>query len=575
MSSLSKIGETYFTGGNSPAPLGELPPSCRRGRRANAVRTWLACLMSMIAAVLCTPWRARAATVIATFTGTVTSGTDYTGVFVGKRADLTGYYYSLILMIDDMGGMPTGNLSSCNNGRDSLDGDGVDTPVPKGVLTINGKSYTLGTYTPFSTSSWVTTGIETSPQMSLGFAIRDSMTADTAPVEGEEIIFGSINLNSTQVCRTWFSPFSYTLVPSKDSGGFLYLVDLRDPNNSQQVVGFGEGGLSIQTVTVSGPIATPHIFYLDPSTGTYSDVTNSMGVPVVVGEQIQLLALPADSAKGKHWSVPGKPIVGYTAMVCGTKDTPPCGPGSVTPVTPEDLSNPAMTKFYWYLPGTYTVKYSSGAAGKAETTFYVAPAPVPTVKANEKMAGESCEEYPEDCDIFYGPDNHLYMGFGRGLDTGNSGILFDEYGSPDSGRFEWVQLLKTDKITYTTTDGSKLKCPASPGLDGRYPAYYDETAEDSPGVGIASSFTAVNSNFSAQMYLLWTSNIPNSIPVPLGSTTWGFVESSKVEPTAINGWATPAVTARPGMFSPTEPEYPIWSSVAAPNKSPNCPGGSP
>jgi hypothetical protein len=576
MTSPSKIEETHSTGGNSPTPLGELRPSRRHGRRANVVRTWLACLMSMIAAVLCAPPRAHAATVIATITGTVENGTDYTGVFIAPNGNLTGYPFTLVFTMDATQGVPLGGTwpADCGNG---LQSSGLTTPVPQAVLAINGKSYTFGTHIPTTVSSWVYSANATSPQTILAFALRDSFD-NPSGINGYENIWGATDLDSIYACRDWESAFSYTLVSPPDVGRFQYEVDLGIGSLVSPFVSFGEGYLDAQTVNVSGPITTPHIFFLDPSTRTYSDVTNS-SVRVVVGEQIQLFAEPPDSAKGNHWSVPGKPIGGYTAMVC--KLGASCNPGSVTAA---DFANPVTTQFYWYEPGTYTVKYSSGASDKAETTFYVAPARVPTVAVNEKMAGVSCQDYPKECDIQYRTDpitmaTGLYTGFGNSSPPSlNLGILFNEYGSPGSGSFQWVQLIRSDDIKYTTTNRSMLDCPASPGLDGRYPYApdpsdpyaSDATANDSPGASIDSTVTAVTSDFSAQMYLMWTSNLPNSIPVPLGSVKWRFVESSKGDKSDPYGWTTPTVAlALHSEFSTNFSDYPKWDSLTMAAK--RCP----
>jgi hypothetical protein len=151
----------------------------------------------------------------------VTSGTDYTGVFVLPKSDLTGYPYTLVFIMDDTQGVPVG-------GGNGLQSSGLSTPVPKAVLTINGKSYTFGTYPPGGVSSWVTAGNATSRKTILSFGLRDSYY-NSSGLNGWEIIFGDIDLDSIYASGDWESPFNYTLVPSRDSGSFLYTVhfDLR------------------------------------------------------------------------------------------------------------------------------------------------------------------------------------------------------------------------------------------------------------------------------------------------------------------------------------------------------------
>jgi pimeloyl-ACP methyl ester carboxylesterase len=255
MTSLRGIENKHFAGGNSSGLIGELASSRCHGRRATAARAGIAWLMSIAAIILCTPLRARASTVIATITGSVTSGTDYTGVFIAPGGDLTGYPYTLVFTMDDTQGIPIYGTwpADCDNG---LQSSGLNTPVPKAVLTINGKSYTFGTHTPSSVSSWVYSFNATVPQTELDFALRDSFD-NSSDINGWETIFGGPSLDSVYSCRDWESPFTYTLVPQEDSGSFLYTVQLWTNNISNPFVDFGEGYLSVDTVSVSGPIGGP------------------------------------------------------------------------------------------------------------------------------------------------------------------------------------------------------------------------------------------------------------------------------------------------------------------------------
>jgi hypothetical protein len=264
MSGLRGIEKRYFAGGNSPTPIGKLPASLRyRGRRTSAARTRITCLMAIGAAVLCTPLRARGATVIATITGTVTSGKDYTGVFVALGGNLAGYSYTLVYTMNDTEGVPIYGTwpADCDNG---LQSSGLNTPVPQAVLTINGKSYTFGTHTPSSVSSWVYSGNATVPQTTLAFALRDFFDGSTGiggpyGTQATEEISGSVNLDSLYSCRDWESPFNYTLQPEDLSGSyFQFEVDLWTTDNfGSPFAEFGEGYLSVQTVSVSGPIGGP------------------------------------------------------------------------------------------------------------------------------------------------------------------------------------------------------------------------------------------------------------------------------------------------------------------------------
>jgi hypothetical protein len=57
-----------------------------------------------------------------------------------------------------------------------LQSRGLNTPVPRAVVTIDGKSYTFGIHTPSSVSSYVDSLNATSPQTILEFALGISST---------------------------------------------------------------------------------------------------------------------------------------------------------------------------------------------------------------------------------------------------------------------------------------------------------------------------------------------------------------------------------------------------------------
>jgi hypothetical protein len=90
--------------------------------------------------------QASAATITATFKGTVASGLDTTGVFGTPGADLAGAGYSLVYTVD-----PTVGAYSTYNGTigdPALSGDQIFQGI-SAVLTINGHSYAFtGTGAP-------------------------------------------------------------------------------------------------------------------------------------------------------------------------------------------------------------------------------------------------------------------------------------------------------------------------------------------------------------------------------------------------------------------------------------------
>ncbi len=168
-------------GVSSLAPITLLSATRLPVRSAQLIRSAIALLIALVAAVFCTPERAQAAQVTATIRGTVISGTDYTGTFgLGKGASLVGHPYTLVYTMDDTKGVPLyGTWPNCNNG---LQNSGLNnTPVPRAVLTINGQSWAFGTFAHSDwVSSWVSSTTATNPQTDLSFGIRNSYNLESS-----------------------------------------------------------------------------------------------------------------------------------------------------------------------------------------------------------------------------------------------------------------------------------------------------------------------------------------------------------------------------------------------------------
>lgn len=96
-----------------------------------------------------------------------------------------------------------------------------------------------------------------------------------------------------------------------------------------------------------------------------------------------------------------------------------------------------------------------------------------------------------------------------------AGITFNTptgYANSSGGSFSLVQLIGNDVSTVVTM---------SPGLDSSYP-YPGPPSNDSPAIYLPSNLTDVNRSFTADMFLMWKSVTPNSIPIPIGYQQWGF-----------------------------------------------------
>jgi hypothetical protein len=309
---------------------------------------------------------------------------------------------------------------------------------------------------------------------------------------------------------------------------------------------------------------------------------------VVVGQQVILSAEPPSSmgsVASQKWTVTGKPVGGYSASATNPKSA------AVLPVA---VTNPTV-QFYWYLPtsgsSTYTVTYSyalvSGKKGSVSAAFAVSPGPNPAVEFYARQsAAAGCST--SACDIFDVTSNgakQLVMGFGNPMVSGDPGMVVGTGTSAGAGSFQWVQLIVNDNVEVTNDHGGKRSCGNTAGLDTTYP-YPVETGVDSgilgtpvtfatgdfPAIGLFAGDSAISRFFRAQMFLMWKSSLPNAIPVPLGSVTWGFVESSHVGVDAPNGWIEPTFSNPfgPASFVTAAPTYPVWRALSAPSRASNC-----
>jgi len=76
------------------------------------------------------------------------------------------------------------------------------------------------------------------------------------------------------------------------------------------------------------------------------------------------------------------------------------------------------------------------------------------------------------------------------------------------------------------------------------------------------------------MFLMWTSNLPNSITVPIGYQNWGFSGGAQQDitgawlattngtPGPIGGFVTSSGDQKTDGYTTLQYGYPIWSDVA-------------
>lgn len=303
--------------------------------------------------------------------------------------------------------------------------------------------------------------------------------------------------------------------------------------------------------------------------------TNQYDLNVVVGQKIALTTTPTAAnlaalpvpltfaaTAPTTWTVTGGTNIG------GYTPTPASyATGSVIPLT----LNTSSVTFYSVYPAdgvTLTYKYcvtgqttcpSAGATFSVTgptggTMTFVPVAPAVTIANLSTCTDDSGHLWPG------GP----WMIFATGV-TGSAcpgqadypavGIHFNEptgYENDSGGSYELVQLISSDTIT-----GESVGTSAA-GLDTDFPYGYPPTS-DSPKVYLVPTAISVTRMFSANMFLMWKSDIADSIPVPLGYQSWGFSGTASCTTScdsAVNWTAnnTPGTTPGPiGDFVPSSP----------------------
>ena len=174
---------------------------------------------------------------------------------------------------------------------------------------------------------------------------------------------------------------------------------------------------------------------------------------------------------------------------------------------------------------------------------------------------------------------------GLGGESGTPGMKFIPPSDSSNGSYSFVQIVTKDTTTYVEGSNGKLVCPSSPGVDKvyPYPPLADGTTNDSPSVLLEPFYSKVKRTFGATMYMMWTSSISGSIPVPISSQAWQFVQASSMnsgfsssqnwsQPVwsqiGLNGNATDYVATAPS----TSPYgYPTWKHPVTPVPVSLCP----
>jgi len=282
------------------------------------------------------------------------------------------------------------------------------------------------------------------------------------------------------------------------------------------------------------------------------DVTGSRQ-SVIVGQQIQLTVVlhPSLMIEKQEWSI-GKQG-DYTG---GFLHTP--FQGGPQPVVREG----STTIFYWVTPGddrvvTYCLRLPNGVSAKASVTFDIdGPSSTQVDVDAEKVAIDAA------------PANSSVLGL-----TG-AGISFNaRYFLPEgvAKNFIWVQVIQSDAIT-VNSGGVRLHCVPKTqpiasfgaGLDTTYPYDTHNPTLDNPRIQLASDIQEYSRRFHARMFLLWSSGLSNSIPVPLGFVDWSFSGDVVLKDAKSNSWLLKSGRGGPdNSIEPftRAPIYPFWTSL--------------
>jgi hypothetical protein len=300
----------------------------------------------------------------------------------------------------------------------------------------------------------------------------------------------------------------------------------------------GQPNNNTATATVSAAAATAaNILYFGHAT--------TSPTAVAVGQQISLTTtIPGGIPQGtsvttNSWVIQGIVIKDFSGSQAGDI------------VHAWQNPNTTSTSFYWVSNGnvqsqTYSAQYSyclnTGVCSPTTTADFTvgAPYPVGVTPSTTSVI------------VFFNPNGNPPAGpllAFQSWPAPGPGVNFlvhaTNYPPSGQGQYQWVQLLTTDEIHYV--EGGLQNCnyiglAGPPWLDDVYPygtgytgtvyttAVTNDNADDSPNTGLPSAVGDMEREFAATMFVRWipqadpscTSGAACTIPVPLGSESWGW-----------------------------------------------------
>jgi hypothetical protein len=91
-----------------------------------------------------------------------------------------------------------------------------------------------------------------------------------------------------------------------------------------------------------------------------------------------------------------------------------------------------------------------------------------------------------------------------------------------------------------------------------YPPDSDTIADDNPDTPLFADDTEVTADMTATMYLLWTSSVAGSIPVPLGYVGWSWFGDAVQD---NSEWSINASSQGTSGSFTEDSDYPSWGKV--------------
>lgn len=195
-----------------------------------------------------------------TYTGTISTGEDYTGLFTGAPGtNLAGYAFTATFELDLANGEPDNGLNTLGILGGSVDGVAT-TPVVNSIITINGKSVAIDGGYGTSIASRIPGG----QYASAASAFNDSSSL-------------SAFVYSANLPFSLSQPFSsYTVTTSDQVGGgvFIYSGSVAGQTTTQVAADLVPATLTVTNVTGFAPIVTPWVtgtlgangWYVSPTT---------------------------------------------------------------------------------------------------------------------------------------------------------------------------------------------------------------------------------------------------------------------------------------------------------------------